>query len=259
MQLGLVTYNIAADWDIPTIIERCRQVGLTAVELRTTHRHGVEPDISKARRAEVRKQFADAGIVLWGLGSACEYHAPDQAVVTQNIELTKRFVELAHDLGAKGVKVRPNGLPADVEETKTLQQIGNALRVCGEAAAQAGVEIWVEVHGRGTAHPPHMRTIMDIANHPSVGVTWNSNHPHDLKDGSVRPYFELLQDRIHSVHINELISPYPWRELFQLLNGAGYDRYALIEIQPLKGAQAEDAIRFLNYYRTLWDAWSATG
>ncbi len=256
MQLGMVTYNIAAGWDIPTIIERCHQVGIAAVELRTTHRHGVEPDISKQTREEVRKQFTDAGIALWGLGSVCEYHSPDPAVVAQNIELTKRFLDLAHDVGAKGVKVRPNALPQEVEERKTLEQIGSALRVCGEAAAQVGVEIWLEVHGRGTSHPPHVRTIMDIANHPNVGVTWNCNHPHDLKDGSVKPYFELLRDRIWSVHINELTHPYPWHELLQLLNKTGYDRYTLIEIQAMKSAHDEDAVRFLKYYRTLWEAWS---
>src|SRR5947208_16980320 len=40
-RLGIVTYNIAASWDIPTILRVCRAVGLAAVELRTTHRHGV--------------------------------------------------------------------------------------------------------------------------------------------------------------------------------------------------------------------------
>src|SRR5689334_2847142 len=45
-RLGIVTYNIAANWDIPTILRVCRAVGLAAVELRTTHRHGVEPTIS---------------------------------------------------------------------------------------------------------------------------------------------------------------------------------------------------------------------
>src|SRR3954469_25380574 len=42
-RLGIVTYNIAATWDIPTILRVCRSVGLSPVELRTTHAHGVEP------------------------------------------------------------------------------------------------------------------------------------------------------------------------------------------------------------------------
>src|SRR5437899_3307406 len=60
-RLGIVTYNIAAGWDVPTILRVCRNVGLAAVELRTTHKHGVEPTLTAAQRKEVRSRFADAG------------------------------------------------------------------------------------------------------------------------------------------------------------------------------------------------------
>src|SRR5262245_29340506 len=178
-RLGIVTYNIAAAWDVPTILRVCRAVGLAAVELRTTHRHGVEPALTAEQRREVRQRFADAGVDIWGLGTVCEFHAPDRAVVERNIETCRAFVQLAADLGARGVKVRPNGLPAGVPAERTLEQIGRALQPCGRAAADANVEVWVEVHGRGTAEPRHMRTIMEQCDHPRVGVTWNSN-PTDI-------------------------------------------------------------------------------
>jgi len=256
MKLGLVTYNLARNWDLPAIIERCEELGLAAVELRTTHKHGVEPSLSKSQRAEVKKRFANSKVVLWGLGTTCEFHEPDPAAVARNVEQAKQFAELARDVGAKGIKVRPNRLPKGIDEEKTLEQIGTSLRVCGEAAAGLGIEVWVEVHGSGTAHPPRMRRIMDIADHPNVGVTWNSNYPLDLKDGSIRPYFELLRHKIYSVHINELVNGYPYRELFTLLNAAGYDRYTLIEAQALKGDPIEDTARFLRFYKALWEAWS---
>jgi len=259
MKLGLVTYNIARDWDLPTLIANCRKLGLAAVELRTTHAHGVEPTLPAARRAEVKKRFADAGIVLWGLGTSCEFHDPDPAIVEKNIETAKAFLQLAHDVGAKGIKVRPNRLPKDADEAekqRTLERIGRAVRKVGQAAASLDLEVWVEMHGSGTAHPPCMRRIMDVADLPNVGVTWNSNLGFDLKDGSVKPYFELMRDKIYSVHINELINGYPYRELFTLLNTSGYDRYTLIEAQPLKTGDATDIERFLRYYIALWEAWS---
>ena len=110
---------------------------------------------------------------------------------------------------------------------KTLEQIGKALIDCGKAAADANVEIWVEVHGGGTAHPPRMKTIMGQCGHPAVGVTWNSNRD-DIKDGSVAEYFKLLRPWIRSCHINDLYKDatggYPYRELFRLLRQTGYDR-----------------------------------
>lgn len=249
MKLGLVTYNIAHDWDLPTIIERCKATGFEGVELRTTHAHGVEPSLGKPQRAEVRKRFEDSGIVLWGLGSICDFHSDDPAAVKQNIETCREFVLLAKDLGAKGVKVRPNGLQEakGIPVERTLDQIGNALRECGKFGADHGIEIWLEVHGPGTYHPPYIRKILDVCAHPSVGACWNSNSG-DIKDGSVKEYFELLRPNIKSCHINEFWRPdYPWREFLGLLKKSGYDRFTLAEIP-----ESPDAERVMRYYRALW-------
>ncbi|HEX8912999.1 MAG TPA: sugar phosphate isomerase/epimerase family protein [Humisphaera sp.] len=253
-QLGLVTYNVAKDWDVPTILKVCRAAGIAAVELRTTHKHGVEPTLNKDQRAEVRKRFADSGVRLWGLGSVCEFHAADRAVVDKNIETCKQFVDLAADLGAAGVKVRPNGFPKGVPQEKTLEQIGKALVPCGDAAAAKGLEIWVEVHGPGTQEPAACEQIMKHCGHKAVGLTWNSN-PTDVKDGSVADSFAKLKPWVRSCHINDLkndaAKKYPYRELFKLFREAGYDRYTMCEVgtaypDPEKGEA------FLKEYKALW-------
>ena len=247
MKLGLVTYNLANKWDLPTIIERCKTTGFEGVELRTTHAHGVEPSLSKAERREVRKRFEDSGVILWGLGSICEFHSDDPAVVKQNIQTCRDFVLLAQDLGAKGVKVRPNDLPKEAPAEKTLEQIGLALNECGRFASDHGIEIWLEVHGPATHHPPHIRSILDICNHPSVGACWNSNQG-DIKDGSVKEYFELLRKDLKSCHINELWrEDYPWKELFSLSKKSNYDRFTLAEIP-----ESTDPEKVMRYYRALW-------
>lgn len=251
MRLGLVTYNIANKWDLPTLIEKCKTTGIEGVELRTTHAHGVEPSLGKEQRQEVRKRFEDSGVVLWGLGSICEFHQTDPAVVKKNIEDCKAFTLLAVDVGAKGVKVRPNGFPEGVPREKTLEQIGLALKECGRFAADHGIEIWLEVHGKDTCHPPNIRTILDHCDHPSVGACWNSNLQ-DIKDGSVKEYFNLLRPDIKSCHINELWkTDYPWRELFSLFKASKYDRFTLAEIP-----ESADPDRVLHYYKSLWQEYT---
>jgi len=248
-RLGLVTYNMARDMDLPTLIKTCKAAGIEGVELRTTHKHGVEPTIGAAKRREVRKRFEDSGLVLWGLGTTCEFHSPDPSVVRKNIETCAAFCKLAEDVGARGVKVRPNGLVKKEPVEKTLRRIGRALAECGKIAADHGVEIWLEVHGRGTAHPPYIREIMDYCGHPRVGVCWNSNST-DIKNGSVREYFALLSKDVKSCHIHDLYGGrYPYRELFGLLRGEGYDRFTLAEIPG-----SSDPVRVLRYYRALWEA-----
>ncbi|HKQ75868.1 MAG TPA: TIM barrel protein [Blastocatellia bacterium] len=246
-KLGLVTYNLAKDWDIPTIIKNCEATGFEAVELRTTHNHGVEPALSRERRVEVKNRFAGTNVRLLSLGSVCEFHSPERSTVLNNINECKRFIELAHDIGAIGVKVRPNGIPKEVPEENTIAQIGAALRECGEFAKGAGVEVWVEVHGRESSQPARMAKMMQAANHPQVAICWNSN-PEDVTNGSVKQSFALLKPWLRSAHINELWKPeYPWRELFGLMKAARYNRYCLAEIP-----ETTDPVRLMRYYRALW-------
>jgi len=248
MKLGTVTYNLARSWDIPTIIKNCAETGFEGVELRTTHAHGVELSLTKAEREKVRKQFADSPIELAGLGSTYEYHSADPAEVRRNIEGTKEYTKLAADVGSPGVKVRPNGVPDGVPLEKTLEQIGRALREVGAFAADWGVEIRLEVHGRTTSEPPNIRTILDVADHKNVKACWNSNATDLSPDGTIRKNVDLLKKDIGLVHMTELANPaYPWRELFAGLRSIGYKGFCLAEV-----AESAEPIRFMKYYRALW-------
>src|SRR5438132_972929 len=131
-RLGSVTYNLLKDYDLETVIKTLEAVEFEAVELRTTHKHGVEPSINAAERTRV------AAALLKGAG------------------------------------------------------------------------------------------------HQNVGACWNCN-PTDVQNGSVKESFALLGKYIRNVHIHELSdTKYPFRELFSLLQQAGYDRYTLAEVAESK-------------------------
>ncbi len=249
MKLGIVTYNVARDWDLPTLLKNCQAAGIEGVEPRTTHAHGIEPSLSPSERRDVRERFTDAGVALWGLGSICEFHAADPAIVRKNIDDCREWVSLARDLGARGVKVRPNGLRKDVPAEQTLAQIADALKECGRFGAENGVEIWVEVHGAETQRPSNMRRIMDLCGHENVGVVWNCN-PGEVENGSIRGAFDLLRPFIRSCHITELWGDYPFRELFGLFRETGYDRFTLCEVGSAIGP--DSGTPFLKCYRGLW-------
>ncbi len=247
MRLGLVTYNWGKNWDLPTLIENCEETGFAGVELRSTHKHGVEPSLSVQERREVAARFVDSPVELAGLGSACEYHSPDASVVKKNIEETKAFIKLCHDLGGSGVKVRPNGLPQGVPVMKTLEQIGRSL---GELAAYGqgyGVKLRLEVHGRGTQELPRIKTIMDVADHPGATVCWNCNAA-DLAGEGLVHNFNLVKHRLGTIHIHDLTSNYPWQKLFDLLNAVGFDGWTLLE----EGRVPKDPVHVMKYYRLLW-------
>ena len=148
MRFGLVTYQWGADWDLPTLLANCEKTGTLGVELRTTHKHGVEPSLNASQRREVKARFADCPVTLVGLGSAEEFHSPDPSKLAASIEATKAFIKLSHDVGGSGVKVRPNDLPEGVPHEKTIEQIGRALNEVGAYGADYGQQIRLEVHGK---------------------------------------------------------------------------------------------------------------
>jgi sugar phosphate isomerase/epimerase len=252
MKLGLVTYLLAKDWDLDRMLATCAAHGFQGVELRTTHAHGVEVSLSPEERRRVRREFEDGPVELVEMGSIFEYHMVDPEEVRRHVEGTKEYVRLAADLGAPGVKVRPNSLVDGVPEDVTLRQIGRCLAEVGEDAASVGIEIRVEVHGRGTSEPSRMKRLLDYADHPNVYVCWNCNHESgEVVDGSIRQAFDLLADRIRIAHIHELCSDvYPWLELFRLLRQRGFDGYCLAEIPG-----SDQPERIMDYYRSLWDAY----
>jgi sugar phosphate isomerase/epimerase len=254
LQLGLVTYQWGKAMPLPELLDVCGRTGFGGVELRSTHAHGVEPGMNADKRAEVRKRFTDSPVKLVGLGSACEYHAVDQAVVRKNIDETKAFIDLSAELGGSGVKVRPNGLPKEVPVEKTLEQIGRALREVGDYAAKAGQQIRVEVHGAGTQEIPHMRKIMEVADHPHVVVCWNCN-PADLNGPGFAANFDALAGWMGTVHIHDLRPgkvKYPWDQLFPKLKACtapGFTGWCLLE----DGAVPADIPAAMTENRTLFD------
>ena len=250
MKLGIVTYNIAKDWDVATVIKNCTEAQFQGVELRTTHGHGVEVTMNKAQRAEVKKRFADSPVELMGLGSAFDYHTPNPAKLRADIAATKEYIVLAHNVGASGIKVRPNALPPEVPKEKTLEQIGRSLREVGEFAAGHGVQIRLEVHGKETSLLPNIKTIMDVADQKQVGVCWNSNQT-DLEGQGFDYNFKLVKAKIFTVHMRDLyLDEYPFRKLLAGLNQSGFTGYCLAEI-----SESPDPVRVLKYFRSLWLAY----
>ncbi len=230
MRFGLVTYQWGKDMDLPTLIEACEKSGLAGIETRTEHKHGVEPSLSKIERQEVKQRFADSPVTLVGYGSNAQFHEADPAKVAANIELTKKYINLMHDCGGTGVKVKPNGFPKDVSREKTIEQIGQSLNEVAKYGEQYGQQIRVEVHGKETQNLEVMKAIFDVADHKNATVCWNSNDD-DLAGEGLEHNFNLVKDRFGAtVHVRELnIGNYPYQKLMKLFTKMDYEGWILLE------------------------------
>jgi hydroxypyruvate isomerase len=230
MKFGLVTYLWAQDWDLPTIIANCEKTGYHGVELRTQHAHKVETNLNAVQRAEVKKRFADSNVKCIGYGSNFEYHSPDPAILRKNIEETKEYIKLCSDIGATGIKVKPNDLPAGVPKEETIARIAASLNEVGKFAIDFNQLVRVEVHGNLTQEIPNMRAIFDQVTGKNIKICWNCNDQ-DLLPPGLEGNFNMLKKWFgDTVHIRELNDGnYPYQKLFNLFAGIRYDGWILLE------------------------------
>jgi len=230
MKLGLVTYQWGRDWDLPTLINNCEKTGLLGVELRTEHAHKVEANLTASQRLEVKLRFADTPVTCIGYGANFEYHDPDPAMVRKNIELTKEYIKLCKDIGASGIKVKPNYLPPEVPKEKTISQIAASLNECGKFARDYDQIVRVEVHGNLTQEIPNMKSIFDQVTEKNVVMCWNCNDQDLLPPGLEANFNSVSKWFGDTVHIRELNEgSYPYQQLFSLFNGIKYNGWILLE------------------------------
>ena len=249
MKFGLVTYLWGQDWDLPTLIANCEKTGVLGVELRTEHAHGINPGISKDVIDDCRKRFEDSPVEPVGLGSNQAYHTPSKRGLEREIEGTKAFLQLSHDVGGSGVKVKPNDFVKDVPHEQTIEQIGTSLNEVAKFGADIGQEVRLEVHGQ-CSELPTIKAIMDVADHPNVAVCWNSNDQ-DLNGEGLEYNFNLVKDRFGATaHVRELnVGDYPYAELMKLFVGIDYDGWILLEART----KPEDRIAALIEQREIFE------
>ena len=168
-----------------------------------------------------------------------------------NIGEAKLWIQLGHDIGGSGVKVKPNNfhVKEGVPKEQTLEQIGKSLAQLGEFALGFGQEIRLEVHGDVT-NLGDIRKIMEIADRDNVRVCWNSNLP-DLEGDGIEKNFALVKAYLgHTVHVHDLSDPkYPFDKLAKLLVEADYDGWVLSEC----ATKVEDKVKALADQKAIWD------
>ena len=231
MKFGFVTYQWGRDWDLPTLLANCEKAGFLGVELRVDHAHKVEINLTPAQRAEVKKRFAGSAVTCVGYGSNFEFHSPDPEQLKKNIDGTKEYIKLCRDIGATGIKVKPNDIPASVPREKTITQIASALNECGKFAQDYGQLVRVECHGNISSRIPNMKAIFEQVTEKNVKMCWNSNNVDTDSPGLEANFNSVKQYFGDTIHVNELNGTrnYPYQQLFSLLTGMKYKGWVLLE------------------------------
>ncbi len=150
--IGMGTYAMPG-YTLSDAIRLVAETGFDSIEIASMPGyHGAPDQLSKAQRAEAKKQIGDAGLKL---GALMGLPFPDSAKQAANTEWVKQMLELADDLSLDGQPMIQGVLGGGKwEEKKTLFR--DCLGPWVEMAKKAGVKLAIK---------PHRSHAMDLPQH----------------------------------------------------------------------------------------------
>jgi len=184
------------------MLAAAKKYGYEGIEPRIDceHKHGVEWSASAAARKEARAKATDAGIELCCIATSCDYSDP--VTLKQNMEDTRRSIDLAADVGSPRIRVFGGTLSDDLSRNQAVAQVSEALRSVADQAQQHGVTICLETHDSWT-QPEHVAAVMKRVNHPAIAVNWDYWHPVRYSGIAIETTFETLKPWIRHVHLHD--------------------------------------------------------
>jgi sugar phosphate isomerase/epimerase len=219
------------------VLALARRLGYDGIEprLASRHKHGIELDTTAAARHDIRQQVAKSGVKLACLATSCRY--ADPATAKQNIEDTRKAVDLAADVGATRLRVFGGPIPKTLTREKAIEQVADSLLAAADHAHRRGVTLCVETHD-DWCNPEHMLAVMMRASHPAVAVNWDIMHPITRGGATMDSAFQTLKAWVRHVHFHDgglrdgklVMLPIgqgiiDHKRAVQLLKGAGYTGY----------------------------------
>lgn len=165
-------------WDWNTILKNTSGWGFSALELR-----GIQdemdlpkcPEFSSTRIAGTRRDLSALGLKISDLGASAQMHEPDPAKRAKHMDEARRFIDLAHQLHSRYVRVFPNQFVPGEDKRVTFERISEGLHELGTYAKPAGVTIIVESHGE-FRRAEDLLPILQGAKSKNVAFLWDAHH-----------------------------------------------------------------------------------
>jgi sugar phosphate isomerase/epimerase len=247
-----------------------RRWGYSGIELRLIDGELIDPAMSAARRAQVRRTLAAAGLPVVAVDSSIRLTGEDPGP-----EL-RRFLQLASDLAAPLVRVFGGALDPPPARRDRLRHAARVLEEAVPLAARLDVAIGVETHDAFSASSvvAELLALLSEDGVPPdlVGAVWDSHHPHRVGETPAEVYANL-SPRILLAQVKDArrapdgewqlvllgAGEVPVREMLGLLTAGGYPHWISVEWEKRWHPEIEAPEVALPQHLDLLAAWLESG
>ncbi|MCB0185219.1 MAG: sugar phosphate isomerase/epimerase [Caldilineaceae bacterium] len=188
-------------WSFEQTVAQAAANGYRALEVRLLDGEIIPVDLSAARRQAMKRVLQQHNVEIIGLGLSTRFSSPDAAERMANIELLRRYLELANDLGAPMVRT----FGGNVVEGSTLDQaidwVAQGLIGAVSTAEAQGVTVVLETHDAFCRGAEVAKVLAQVPS-PAIAAVWDVHHLFRMGE-SIEETWRLIGARTHHVHLKD--------------------------------------------------------
>jgi sugar phosphate isomerase/epimerase len=230
-------------WTVEEAVAAAVHYGYDAIEWRMADGAIIEPDTPVSVRRRLREVSAVNGIAIACLDSSCRVVQASPKERTAVIEVAKRMIDMAAELGTPLLRVFGGPLPGGATHSMLLAPTAEVLHTIGTYAATRNITAVLETHDAWCTSVDVLKLIQAAAS-PTVQVLWDINHTFRAGEAPTQSV-AILRSAIAHVHVKDgrssSSSPGTWElcllnegtvplhEGCSALRQSGYDGYLTLE------------------------------
>jgi sugar phosphate isomerase/epimerase len=208
-------------WPWRRVLDEAARMGYAGIELR-----GIQmqmdltklPEFTGTRVADSRKDVEALGLTISDLGASARMHESDPKARAAQLDEGRRFVDLAHQLGVRYVRVFGDKIPPGEAKADVTARVVDGLRALGEHARGSGVTVIIESHGDFTDSAT-LQDLLTRAAMDSVALLWDAHHTFVAGKEQPASTFAALGKYVRHTHLKD--SRPQGAEVRYVLTGSG--------------------------------------
>ena len=238
-------------------IQMAADVGLDGIEVYRPYLDIADGGSPEALAEEIDR----AGLLVSMYTSYGDLAAASEDERQRQLELLRADIDTAVALGTRIVRVTAGRWPTDCGPEEALRNVAECLRRSLDYAQEQGVALAIEDHPEIGTRISDFVAILSMVDDDRLKVNLDTSNPMESGDSPVA-LTELVKDRVVHVHAsdrNEQLEHQvvgegcvPFREVFAVLQSAGFDGWVSMEAGGSKGKQG--IVEGLSHVREAWRA-----
>jgi len=234
-------------WEWQKILQFAETNEFAAIELRGLMGSmdlPARPEFAADRIAQTKREIAAHGLKIACVSSSAAMHEADPAKRAKELVDARRFIDLAHQLGAPYVRVFGNNINGPREEV--VERVAAGMHELGVYAAPRNVTVIIESHGDFTDSST-LKEVLAKADSPHAALLWDAHHTFVSSHEEPEYTVKELGPWIRHTHLKDSVAAE--KEHQYVLTGRG-------QVPIRRQVRALQSIGYKGYYCFEWEkAW----